>query len=223
MSEEENSTPLPKPATLHTAILNVMYEVKSIDKGMTVGSGNNSYKGVADKDVKYIIGQSMTRNGLTCVPIDMQPTLQVNEWEQEWNGNKQRKQSVFTTVICKFQLTHAKTGESIVICGYGHGVDPQDKGAGKATTYALKNALLYTFLVPTGQIDDTDNTHSKEIEVPQTPVKKPLPPIDEKKFNKYCDWILTKTEDNKGVVITVEYLKARHTLTDAQEQELANV
>jgi hypothetical protein len=50
--------------------------------------------------------------------------------------------------------------------GYGHGVDPQDKGAGKATTYALKNCLLYTFLTPVGKIDDTDKTHSDEIPSP---------------------------------------------------------
>ena len=51
--------------------------------------------------------------------------------------------------------------------GYGHGVDSQDKSAGKATTYALKYALLYAFLVPTGKIDDADNTHSEEISTPK--------------------------------------------------------
>ena len=48
----------------------------------------------------------------------------------------------------------------------GHGVDPQDKGAGKATTYSLKNCLLYTFLTPVGKIDDTDTTHSDDIKPP---------------------------------------------------------
>jgi hypothetical protein len=46
-----------------------------------------------------------------------------------------------------------------------YGVDSQDKGAGKATTYALKYALLYSFLVPTGDIDDTDIVHSQEYSV----------------------------------------------------------
>ena len=43
-------------------------------------------------------------------------------------------------------------------------MDTQDKGAGKATTYALKNTLLNMFLIPTGV--DTDNTHSDEYDVP---------------------------------------------------------
>ena len=49
--------------------------------------------------------------------------------------------------------------------GYGHGIDSQDKAPGKATTYALKYALLYTFMVATGKIDDADSTHSDDIPV----------------------------------------------------------
>jgi hypothetical protein len=60
-----------------------------------------------------------------------------------------------------------ESGESIELMGYGHGVDTQDKGAGKATTYALKNCLLYTFLTPVGKIDDTETTHSEEIATPK--------------------------------------------------------
>ena len=167
---------LPRTSGLHESIINVMKAVKNIDKSMTVGSGNNSYKGVADKDVKYIIGSAMAENNLTCLPIDIQPKVQIDRWEAQetYNGNTQikQKQSIFTEVIAKFLITHSLTNESLTIVGYGHGVDTQDKSAGKATTYALKNALLYSFLVPTGAIDDTDKTHSSTIEVPQK--QKPL-------------------------------------------------
>jgi len=167
---------LPRTSGLHESIINVMRAVKNIDKSMTVGSGANSYKGVADKDVKYIIGSAMAENNLTCLPIDIQPKVQIDRWEAEetYNGKTQikQKQSIFTEVIAKFLITHSLTNESLTIVGYGHGVDTQDKSAGKATTYALKNALLYSFLVPTGAIDDTDKTHSSAIEVPQK--QKPL-------------------------------------------------
>ena len=82
-----------------------------------------------------------------------------------------QKQSVFTKAVVKYTLLH-ESGESTIVCGYGHGVDPQDKGAGKATTYAMKNALLYTFLTPVGKIDDAETTHSNEIATPQ-PIVKP--------------------------------------------------
>ena len=151
---------------LSKAILAVMKDVKGIDKSMTVGSGNFKYQGVPDQQVKKIIGESMQRNGLCLLPIDIEATTEMDVWEESYNGKNTRKRQVFTTVKAKYLLMH-ESGESQEICGYGHGVDSQDKAAGKATTYALKYALLYSFIVPTGKIDDSDNTHSEEIAKPQ--------------------------------------------------------
>ena len=146
-------------ANLVKAIIEVMKSVKGIDKSMTIGNGHNSYKGVPDQEVKKIIGDAMAKNGLCLLPIDTTAQTKVERWEEEYNGQKKMRQSVFTEVTTKYLLLH-ESGESQVISGYGHGVDSQDKGAGKATTYALKYALLYTFLVPTGKIDDADSHHS---------------------------------------------------------------
>jgi hypothetical protein len=169
---------------LAIAILNVMKDVKGIDKSMTVGTGNSSYKGVPDQEVKKIIGESMAKNGLTILPIGIEPTTKIERWEEEtfYNGKSnglKTKQSVFTEVKTKYLLLH-ESGESMELQGYGHGVDSQDKGAGKATTYALKYTLLYTFLVPTGKIDDSDNDHSDNKEVPKTQppvISKTQPPV----------------------------------------------
>ena len=106
------------------------------------------------------------------MPIDIQETTHIDRWEgvDPWSKStpKDNKmyQSAFTKATVKYLLLH-ESGESQELVGYGHGVDPQDKGAGKATTYALKNCLLYTFLTPVGKIDDTETTHSEEIEAPQ--------------------------------------------------------
>lgn len=161
-----------KPENLAQAIIQVMREVKGIEKNLQVGAGNNSYKGVADKDVKKIIGDAMERAGLCILPIEVNPKIARDQWEEEWNGRPKRKQSIFTEVLCRYELIH-ESGESKIIQGYGHGVDSQDKSAGKATTYALKYALLYAFMVPTGQIDDADNQHSNDQPIPQ-PKKKQL-------------------------------------------------
>lgn len=144
------------------AVLAVMREVKNIEKSMTVGSGNMSYKGVPDFEVKKIIGESMAKNGLCVMPIDIEESTQIDRWEETSGGYVKQKQSIFTKAKVKFLLLH-ESGESQEIVGYGHGVDSQDKGSGKATTYALKYAMLYTFFVPTGKIDDSDNTHSDSI------------------------------------------------------------
>jgi len=157
------------------ATIKVMAEVKGIDKTLNVGTGNSSYKGVADQEVKKVIGEAMERNGLAMFPIAIDETTNVESWDEvdpyaKVAGTTKRKQSVFTKVKTSYLLTHI-SGEFIEICGFGHGVDSQDKSAGKATTYALKYALLYTFLIPTGKIDDADNTHSDDVHSKQ-PVKK---------------------------------------------------
>jgi len=205
---KENST---DGQNLHSSIINVMRSVKNIDKSMTVGSGQNSYKGVADKDVKFIIGTAMANNHLTCLPIDIDEEVKVDRWNEETQYGVKSKQSIFTKVKVKFQLTHSLSKESIVIVGYGHGVDSQDKSAGKAMTYALKNALLYSFLVPTGAIDDTDATHSNNLPIPNAVKVKPS--INAERFQKALSAIA------RGEA-SVNDLKNNFTLTAEQQHDL---
>lgn len=162
---------------LAKAILCVMKDVKGIDKTLTVGTGNSSYKGVPDQEVKKILGESMAKNGICVLPIEIDEQTQIDRWEEVDQYSKEtpkavkQKQTVFTKVKTKYLLLHV-SGESQVIVGYGHGVDSQDKGAGKATTYALKYAMLYSFFVPTGKIDDTDTDHSDSKEIASRPLEK---------------------------------------------------
>ena len=162
------------------AIIQVMKEVKGMEKNSRVGSGGAAYNGTKDQDVKEIFNETLSKYGLCILPIGIDEETQIDRWEQEeiWNGKSngiKTKQSVFTKVTTKYMLLH-ESGESIELAGYGHGVDPQDKGAGKATTYALKNCLLYTFLTPVGKIDDTETTHSENIPTPapKEPAKKQI-------------------------------------------------
>ena len=170
---------------LAKAVIQVMTEVKNIDKGLSVGAGRNTYKGVADKDVKQIIGKAMQKAGLCMLPLEVDPKVTIERWTETYNGQAKQKQSVFTEVKTKYLLLH-ESGESQIIEGYGQGIDSQDKGAGKATTYALKYALLYSFLTPTGHIDDTDAHASDDIEAPFKPTEtKPTPkPVAKKATQK---------------------------------------
>ena len=187
-------------SNLAKAIIAVMKEVKGIDKNLTVGSGSNAYKGVADKDVKQAVGEAMANNGLCILPIGIDAKANIERWEETDKYGTKRKTSVLTESKTKYLLLH-ESGESVVIEGYGHGVDTQDKSAGKATTYALKYMLLYMFMIPTGKIDDADATHSNEItdlpkqEQNQQPKKDEQKPVDnrpwlnEKQFNQAIERI----------------------------------
>ncbi len=194
------------------AILAVMRSVKGIDKTLTVGSGASSYKGVSDKDVKNIIGEAMEKNGLCILPIGIEAKTQVDRWVENTNYGEKTKQNVLTEVKTRYLLLH-ESGESIEIEGYGHGVDSQDKSAGKATTYALKYALLYMFLVPTGTIDDTDVKHSEEIPVPA----KELPWLSEKQFTEM------KKAISEGKVLAVKAALSKYRIKSEYKQELDNL
>lgn len=165
---------------LATALNEAMKEIKGLEKDMQVGNQNYGYKGIADYEVKKLYKDIFESNGLMVIPTSVNAKTQIDRWEEEntYNGNTtvKQKQSVFTEVETKYLLLHT-SGESIEIAGYGQGVDTQDKGAGKATTYALKYALLYLCLTPTGKIDDTDTTHSNDV------VKKPETTKVENKSN----------------------------------------
>jgi len=157
------------------AIIKVMQTVKGMEKNSRVGKGTKgAYDGTKDKDVKEIMNKALAENGLCILPIGVTAKSKVSRWTEDTNYGVKQKQSIFTEVVTKYLLLH-ESGESIELAGYGHGVDSQDKGAGKATTYALKNCLLYMFLTPVGKIDDTDTTHSQEQSVPQTTTKKKTP------------------------------------------------
>lgn len=171
-------------AELVEAVTKVMSQVRGMEKNSKVGTGRSAYDGTKDQDVKEAFNSALSENGLVMMPIKVTPTVRVDRFEAlDYNKNKVQRQSVFTEVNCEYILAHT-SGQYIQVAGYGHGVDPQDKGAGKATTYALKNALLYTFLTPVGKIDDTDTTHSNDIAPPPPKQKKAPEPKPEPKQTK---------------------------------------
>lgn len=202
-------------ANLAKAIIKVMQEVKGIDKSLTVGSGAMAYKGVPDQEVKKVVGDAMARNGLCMLPLDIQAKTEVSRWEENYQGNIKQKQSVFTEVTTKYLLLH-ESGESQVIAGYGHGVDSQDKGAGKATTYACKYALLYLFLIPTGKIDDSDTTHS---DAHPTPERKPAPPKEKPYLNENSEAFAKAVEFMAGGG-SIDDIAKKYNLSESVKQIL---
>ena len=193
------------------AIIQVMSQVKGMEKNSKVGSGRNQYDGTKDQDVKEVFNEALQDAGLCVVPISIEPKTQIDRWQTtDYNGKPTTKQSVFVEVNTKYLLIHAESGESIELAGYGHGVDPQDKSAGKATTYALKNCLLYTFLTPVGKIDDTDITHSNDIQTPQ-----PKPKMSAKQ-------LLNTAQKVANGEVTLEQVKQHFDLSEEQESKLVD-
>jgi hypothetical protein len=168
---------------LSKAIVEVQKTVKNLEKNSRVGFGSGAYDGTKMFDVMIAFNSAMSKNGLSILTTEINDDVTVNRWEE----NNRSKQQIFVSLKVKYLLLHT-SGESIELCGYGHGVDSQDKASGKALTYALKNILINTFLTPVGKIEDTDETHSDSIPVP---VQKTLPTLPKNKFSDVAKFIET--------------------------------
>jgi hypothetical protein len=157
---------------LHAAILAVMEEVKYLKNDKQVGTGTSGYKSISDEKVREVLQRAFVRNRLTVMQTGIEQSTQIDRWETlDYNGKPATKQQLTLTAVVTYKITHADTGESEYLQSVGIGVDPQDKSAGKAMTYALKYALLNLFLIPTGE--DSDQFHSEEMPV-APPKTKPV-------------------------------------------------
>ena len=66
-------------------------------------------------------------------------------------------------------IADIKTGESITVSGYlGYGNDNQDKGPGKAVSYAYKYLMLKLFMLDIAKSDDIELELNQKDEVSET-------------------------------------------------------
>jgi len=134
---------------LYQKISAVMKDVEYLSKDDKVEFNNTKYKAISEEKVTSTVRESLVRNGLIIIPV-----------EQE-----HRREGTLSTVDTKYKIIDIETGEYEIIVSSGTGADTQDKGVGKAMTYAYKYLLLRTFAIPTGE--DPDKVSSAELDAKQ--------------------------------------------------------
>ena len=157
--------------SLYEKLYNVMCDTEAIEKGLTVGSGNNSYKAIGEKEVLNMIKPLFKKHKLIMFPIDGDITEQNSTFESTYKSEVTTKTRNVTQLKVIYKIVDVETGESEKIVGFGNGADSQDKGSGKAFTYSFKVALSKTFMLFSGE--DTDNTHSDDIDKPSKATETP--------------------------------------------------
>lgn len=147
----------------------VSNEVRNIEKDMTVGKGTYAYKAVSDLDVTLAIKDAETKFGLYSVPVRQDLINSEILSIKKSNGDEGR--SFVDTIKMTIHIINLdKPDEEVFVESFGKGVDPGDKGFGKASTYARKIGLLNAYKIPTGE--DPDANKSEEIVSPSTPNEK---------------------------------------------------
>ena len=138
---------------IHQRILQVMKSVSYIQKEQKRGM---QYSVVSHDAVTAKLRPAIIEAGIVYYPVSI-------ELKQE--GNR-------TECLLNVRFVNAdKPEDYIETVAIGYGIDTQDKGPGKAISYAIKYALLKTFALETGDDPDLDQS------VVHTPTdRKPTPP-----------------------------------------------
>lgn len=132
---------------IYQKISAIMKAVSYLSKDDTVAFGNTKYKAVSEEKVTSAVREKLIEQGLVIFPI-----AQVH-----------KREGTLTTVDVTYRIVNTENpDEYIDVVSSGTGADTQDKGVGKAMTYAYKYMLLRTFAIPTGE--DPDKIASAQLD-----------------------------------------------------------
>ena len=138
-----------KVLNIHQRLNAIMGDVDYIKKNKSIKIGGGGYSVVGHDSVTALIHPLLVRYGVTLIPS-------VKEVLQE--GNR-------TSVKMEFSWINIDDPKDCIInfCA-GYGIDQQDKGIGKAISYAQKNIILKTLHIETGErdIEEDDIDFSNE-------------------------------------------------------------
>lgn len=142
-----------KVLNIHQRLNAIMGDVDYIKKNKSIKIGGGGYSVVDHDSVTALIHPLLVRYGVTLIPS-------VKEVLQE--GNR-------TSVKMEFSWINIDDPKDCIInfCA-GYGIDQQDKGIGKAISYAQKNIILKTLHIETGErdIEEDDIDFSNESIIP---------------------------------------------------------
>lgn len=135
---------------IYEKILAIMQEVQYLAKDDRVEFRNTKYKVLSEEKVTSIMREKLIKHKLVVFPCRQSSSR---------NG-----QITHVDVVYKMVNTE-NPEEQIEIASCGDGADSQDKGSGKAMTYAFKYMWLRSFALPTGE--DPDKISSAELDARQ--------------------------------------------------------
>ena len=144
---------------IYEKIADIMKNVRYLAKDDHVEFGNTRYKALSEEKVTSIMREQILSHGLVVYPISQAASR---------SGN-------ITHVDVVYRMVNVEAPEEYIeIASCGDGADTQDKGSGKAMTYAFKYMWLRTFALPTGE--DPDKISSAELDAEQQKPGNRIPP-----------------------------------------------
>ena len=161
-------------ANIYQKISEVMKNIEYLTKDDKVEFGTTKYKAISEEKVTTAVREQLVKQGIVIIRIEQQS-------ENKELIRTEKSVNMLTTVHVKYRIQNIDdVNDFIEVESNGTGVDTQDKGVGKAMTYAYKYMLLRTFAIPTGE--DPDKISSAE--------------TDKKMENEVNNTVINKTKLN---------------------------
>lgn len=138
-------------------------ELQTVAKNLTVEAGRGKgYKAVSERDIIDAVKPLEAQHGVYSYPAARELLeSQVMESESEYNGKTTRRTSFFSRIKTVYRFVNVDDPlDYIETVTFAEGIDAQDKGSGKAMTYADKYALMKAYKISTGE--DPDQEASEE-------------------------------------------------------------
>lgn len=138
-------------------------ELRTVAKNLTVQTTKtSSYKAVSERDILDAVKPLEEKHGVYSYPVARE-ILESNllESESTYDGKTTKKTTFMTRIKTVYRFVNIDNPqEYIETTTFAEGIDTQDKGSGKAMTYADKYALMKGYKISTG--DDPDQEASRE-------------------------------------------------------------
>lgn len=151
-------------------IMAIMEEVQYLAKDDKVEFKNTKYRALSEEKVTSIMRRQLEKHNVIVYPV-----------EQRWERMGQ-----ISHVDVKYRIVNVDDpADYIEVVSCGDGADTQDKGAGKAMTYAYKYMWLRTFAIPTGE--DPDKIASEEIDAQQAAANKMINENEQEYLRQLCE------------------------------------
>lgn len=144
---------------IYQKIQAVAEEVRNVEKNLNIGTGQSSYKAVADIDVLMKVKEAEKKFGLVSIPVK-QELVKSEILRTVGQGGYEKINYVDVVKMTLRIINIENPDETVEVESFGRGLDAGDKGFGKASTYARKYALLNAYKIATGQ--DPDEQKSEQ-------------------------------------------------------------
>lgn len=132
---------------IYEKISAIMKDVQYLAKDDRVEFGQTKYKALSEEKVTSILRAELIKYNLVVYPV----------------SQSANRSGTITHVDVVYRMVNVENPEEYIeIASCGDGADTQDKGSGKAMTYAFKYMWLRTFALPTGE--DPDKISSAELD-----------------------------------------------------------